>query len=62
MKEGELSADPYVDGAYFTDDNKDERFVDFNAGLDEGDEDEMEHEAVQDELTGEEYELYLPNE
>jgi len=37
-------------------------FVDFNAGLDEDDEDEMEHEAVQDELTGEEYELYLPNE
>jgi hypothetical protein len=62
LKEGELSAEPYVDGAYFNDDNKDERFIDFNAGLDGDDEDDMEHEVVQDELTGEEYELYLPNE
>ena len=64
LKEGDLSADPYVDGAYFNEDSEDQRFVDFNAGLDENDEDEddMEHETVEDEITGERYELYFPNE
>ena len=59
LKNGELSAEPYVNGAYFGDENI-KRFVDFDAWLYENDEEEMQHETMLDGLTGEEYELYLP--
>ena len=62
LKDGALSAEPYEEGSYFGDDNEDARYIDFNATLDKYDEDGMEHKAVQDELTGEDYDLYLPNE
>ncbi|KAL5325003.1 hypothetical protein ACEPPN_006125 [Leptodophora sp. 'Broadleaf-Isolate-01'] len=61
LKDGALSAEPYEEGSYFNDDTEDTRYVDFNAGLDEYDEDGMGYEVVQDELTGEDYELYFPD-
>ncbi|KAF7556143.1 hypothetical protein G7Z17_g1658 [Cylindrodendrum hubeiense] len=63
LKDDKLVATDEEDGAYFSDDDEPVNYeVDFDAELNDNDLSGLEAEKIQDDFTGEEYNLYLPAE
>ncbi|KAI1169867.1 hypothetical protein F4777DRAFT_571591 [Nemania sp. FL0916] len=64
LRNGKLATSEETEGAYFgtDDDNAEQAMIDADATLDESDVHGMKRELIHDEITAQDYYLYLPNE